>query len=58
LVVELDVGHKSLIKTRDLFSSSSDNMMKSYEEYIGVYGGGAVERVDPRGGMGGSSECP
>jgi hypothetical protein len=32
-------------------------MMKPYEEYIGVYGGGAVERVD-RGGTAGSSACP
>jgi hypothetical protein len=40
------------------FSSSSDNMMKPYVEYRGVYGGGADERFDRRGGTGGSSVRP
>jgi hypothetical protein len=59
LVVEVDVGTSLFSRRESLFSSSSsDNMMKPYEEYIGVYGGGAVERVDRRGGTGGSSVCP
>jgi hypothetical protein len=58
LVVEVDVGHKSLLKMREFLLLLSDNMMKPYEEYIRVYGGGAVERVDRRGGTGGSSVCP
>jgi hypothetical protein len=33
-------------------------MMKTYVEYRGVYGGGADERVDHRGGTGGSSVLP
>jgi hypothetical protein len=33
-------------------------MMKPYVEYRGVYGGGADERVDRRGGTGGSSVHP
>jgi hypothetical protein len=33
-------------------------MMKPYVEYRGVYGGGADERVDRRGGIGGSSVHP
>jgi hypothetical protein len=33
-------------------------MVKPYVEYYGVYGGAADERVDRRGGTGGSSVCP
>jgi hypothetical protein len=33
-------------------------MMKPYEEYIEVYGGGAVERVDRRGGTGAPLYAP
>jgi hypothetical protein len=33
-------------------------MMKSYAEYNGVYGAGADDRVDQRGGTGGSSVRP
>jgi hypothetical protein len=32
--------------------------MKPYVEYRGVYGGGADEQVDRRGGMGGFSVRP
>jgi hypothetical protein len=42
----------SLFSRREsFFSSSSDKMMKPYAEYHGVYGGGADERVDQRGGQ-------
>jgi hypothetical protein len=50
LIVEISVW--------SFFSSSSDNIMKPYVEYRGVYGGGADERVDRRGGTGGSSVRP
>jgi hypothetical protein len=33
-------------------------MMKPYEEYCGVYRGGADDRVNRRGGTGGSSVRP
>jgi hypothetical protein len=58
LVVEVDVGHKPLLKTREFLLLLLHNMMKPYVECLGVYGGGVDERVDRRGGTGGSSLCP
>jgi hypothetical protein len=49
----------SLFSRREsFFSSSFDKMMKPYAEYHRVYGGGADEWVDRRGGTGGSSVRP
>jgi hypothetical protein len=36
LVVELDVGHKPLLKTSEPLLLDDNKMMKPYEEYIGV----------------------
>jgi hypothetical protein len=49
----------SLFSRREsFFSSSFDKMMKPYAEYRRVYGGGVDDRVDQRGGTGGSSVRP
>jgi hypothetical protein len=46
----------SLFSRREsFFSSSPDKIMKPYVEYRGVYGGGANEWVNRRGGTGSSS---
>jgi hypothetical protein len=52
LIVEIDVCHKPLLKTGEFL------LLLRYVDYRGVYGGGVDERVDRRGGTGGSSVRP
>jgi hypothetical protein len=53
LVVEVDIRYKPLLKASELLL-----LLLRHSEYHGVYGGGADDRVERQGGMGGSSIHP
>jgi hypothetical protein len=57
-VIEINIWPHPLLKTNMPSSSSSSVFMIHPFEHLRENGGGADERVEHNGGMGGSSMCP